>query len=61
MHQLKYAVTERRTEFQIIKFPFLTEKAGEMAQRLRAHTVMAENLSSVPSTHGRQLIITYNS
>lgn len=60
MRQLKHAVTERKTEFQIINFPFPTEKPGEMAQRLRAHTVTAENLSSVPITHGRKLIITCN-
>lgn len=60
-HLLKHAMTEKRTEFQVSNFKLPTEKAGEIGQRLRAYIAVTEDLSSVPSTHGRQLIITYNS
>jgi hypothetical protein len=35
-------------------------ECGKMAQRLKLHTVLAENPGSIPSTHVRQLSAAYN-
>lgn len=61
MYQLKLAMPERKTGFRLVSFKLLSEKGGEMTQKLRAYAASAKDLSSVPSTPGRGLITTYMS
>ena len=49
----------RNSEYNFFKYTFLKERfAGEMAQTLKAITVLPEALSSVPSTYIGQLPVT---
>lgn len=50
---------ERRTEFQLVNFRLPTEKVGEFNNSaVKSIDCITKDLSSVFSTHGRELIIT---
>lgn len=59
--QLKHVMPERRTEFQLVNFKLLTEKGGENGSEAESMYCLLQDLSSIPSTGGRELIPTCKS